>query len=57
MRIWSTAFADGGEIPMKNTQVAEDLSQALVFADVPETAESLVLISAAPAAPDPKAPK
>ena len=57
MRIWSTAFADGGEIPMKNTQEAEDLSPALVFADVPENAESLVLISDDPDAPDPKAPK
>ena len=35
MRIYSTAFAEGGEIPVKNTQEAEDLSPELVFEDIP----------------------
>lgn len=57
MRIYSTAFAEGGEIPMKNTQEAEDLSPELVFEDIPAGTKSLVLIADDPDAPDPKAPK
>lgn len=57
MRIWSPNFPDGGEIPMRNTQEAEDFSPALVFEDVPPKAQSLVLIVDDPDAPDPRAPK
>ena len=57
MRIYSTAFAEGGEIPVKNTQEAEDLSPELVFEDIPAGTKSLVLIADDPDAPDPKAPK
>ena len=57
MRIYSTAFPEGGEIPIKNTQEAEDLSPELVFEDIPSETKSLVLISDDPDAPDPQAPK
>ena len=57
MRIYSTAFLEGGEIPIKNTQEAEDLSPELVFEDIPSETKSLVLISDDPDAPDPQAPK
>lgn len=57
MRIYSTAFAEDGEIPVKNTQEAEDLSPELVFEDIPAGTKSLVLIADDPDAPDPKAPK
>ena len=56
MRIYSTAFAEGGENPAKNTQEAEDLSPELVFEDIPAGTKSLVLIADDPDAPDPKAP-
>ena len=57
MRISSTAFVHGGEIPQKNTQEGEDLSPELIFEDVPAAARSLVLIADDPDAPDPAAPK
>lgn len=57
MRIYSPDFADGGEIPVRFTQEADDLSPGLVFEDVPSEAKSLVLISDDPDAPDPAAPK
>lgn len=41
MRIYSTAFAEGGEIPVKNTQEAEDLSPELVFEDIPAGTKGL----------------
>ncbi len=57
MRIYSPDFAEGGEIPVRFTQEAEDLSPSLVFEDIPEGTRSLVLISDDPDAPDPAAPK
>lgn len=57
MRILSSAFTKGGEIPVRNTQEGEDLSPELIFECVPSSAKSLVLIADDPDAPDPEAPK
>lgn len=53
----SRAFENGDEIPSKYTCAGDDVSPALTWAGVPETARSLVLIIDDPDAPDPKAPK
>ncbi len=53
----SNAFDNGDVIPSKYTCEGEDISPPLVWAGVPETARSLVLIVDDPDAPDPKAPK
>jgi hypothetical protein len=53
----SPAFAPGGEIPALFTCEGRDLSPALDWTGVPETAKSLVLIVDDPDAPDPKAPR
>ena len=53
----SPAFAPGGEIPARFTCEGRDLSPALDWTGVPETARSLVLIVDDPDAPDPKAPR
>ena len=44
MKITSTAFADGGEIPLKYTCEGKDISPPLSWEDVPEGTQSLVLI-------------
>jgi Raf kinase inhibitor-like YbhB/YbcL family protein len=53
----SLAFLAGGEIPAAFTCEGRDVSPALQWAGVPESAKSLVLIVDDPDAPDPKAPK
>ena len=53
----SSAFAPGGEIASLHTCEGEDVSPALTWSGVPESAESLVLIVDDPDAPDPKAPR
>src|SRR5574341_2035810 len=53
----SLAFLAGGEIPEAFTCEGRDVSPALQWAGVPESAKSLVLIVDDPDAPDPKAPK
>jgi Raf kinase inhibitor-like YbhB/YbcL family protein len=53
----SPAFVPGGEIPALFTCEGRDLSPALDWTGVPESAKSLVLIVDDPDAPDPKAPK
>jgi len=53
----SSAFAPGGEIPSLHTCEGRDVSPALAWSDVPDSAESLVLIVDDPDAPDPKAPR
>jgi len=53
----STAFSDGGEIPVQFTCQGEDRAPALAWAGVPENTRSLVLIVDDPDAPDPKAPR
>jgi Raf kinase inhibitor-like YbhB/YbcL family protein len=57
MRITSSAFADGEEIPRKYTQEGSDLSPPLAWSGVPATTRSLALIVDDPDAPDPAAPK
>ena len=57
LALTSPAFSPGGEIPALFTCEGRDLSPALDWAGVPETAKSLVLIVDDPDAPDPNAPK
>jgi Raf kinase inhibitor-like YbhB/YbcL family protein len=57
LRITSSAFADGTEIPAKYTCEGNDTSPPLAWSGVPAGAKSLVLIVDDPDAPDPKAPK
>lgn len=56
LRLSSTAFTDGGEIPSKYTCEGEDIAVGLEWEGVPEGARSLVLIVDDPDAPDPKDP-
>ncbi len=53
----SSAFIEGGEIPLKYSCEGQDISPALEWKNVPENARSLVLIVDDPDAPDPRAPK
>lgn len=57
LRLSSTAFTDGGEIPSKYTCEGADISPPLQWTGVPKEARSLVLIIDDPDAPDPRAPK
>jgi Raf kinase inhibitor-like YbhB/YbcL family protein len=57
MKIWSTDFEAGGAIPPRFTCEADDISPALSWSGVPESAQSLALIVDDPDAPDPRAPK
>ena len=57
LKIESTAFADGGDIPRKYTCEGADVSPPLAWSGVPEGTRSLVLIVDDPDAPDPAAPR
>lgn len=57
MEIRSTAFADGGAIPVRHTCQGENISPPLSWAGIPAGTKSLVLIVDDPDAPDPRAPK
>lgn len=57
LKLTSTAFAHGGEIPSKYTCEGPDVSPPLAWTGVPANAKSLVLIVDDPDAPDPAAPK
>jgi Raf kinase inhibitor-like YbhB/YbcL family protein len=57
MKIESTAFAAGAEIPRAHTCEGDDVSPPLQFAEVPTAAKSLALIVDDPDAPDPAAPR
>ncbi len=57
MKLTSTAFASGGEIPRRHTCEGEDLAPPLHWSGVPAQAASLALIVDDPDAPDPAAPK
>lgn len=57
MELYSPAFAQGGEIPMKYTCEGRDVSPPLSWKGVPEGAESLALIVDDPDAPDPANPR
>jgi len=51
MRLKSSAFEQGGDIPSKYTGDAEDVSPAMDWADVPDGAKSFALICHDPDAP------
>lgn len=53
----SVAFTNGAEIPSTYTCEGADISPPLVWAGIPDSARSLVLIVDDPDAPDPRAPK
>lgn len=57
MKLVSSAFAEGGEIPALYTCQGKDISVPLSWKDVPNESKSLVLIVDDPDAPDPEAPK
>jgi Raf kinase inhibitor-like YbhB/YbcL family protein len=57
LTITSTAFTDGGVIPLAFTCEGSDRSPALAFGGVPAGAKSLALVVDDPDAPDPDAPK
>jgi hypothetical protein len=57
IRLTSTAFAHGGEIPARHTCEGQDVAPPLAWSGVPASAQSLVLIVDDPDAPDPAAPR
>jgi Raf kinase inhibitor-like YbhB/YbcL family protein len=57
MKITSSAFPDGGQIPTKYTCEGDDVSPPLSWSDLPQGTKSLALIVDDPDAPDPAAPK
>lgn len=57
LTLTSTAFEDGGTIPVRHTCDGGDISPALAWTGVPPAARSLVLIVDDPDAPDPAAPR
>jgi hypothetical protein len=57
MKITSSQFDPGGEIPALHTCQGKDHSPALAWTGVPANAKSLALIVDDPDAPDPAAPK
>ena len=57
MTLTSTAFANGGDIPMQYTADGENISPPLSWAGAPPQAKSLALVVEDPDAPDPAAPQ
>jgi hypothetical protein len=57
LRLTSSAFIDDGAIPEQYTCEGIDISPPLHWENVPEEAQSLVVIIDDPDAPDPQAPK
>lgn len=57
MKIVSTAFEHGKDIPKRYTADGQDISPPLSWEGVPANARSLALIVDDPDAPDPKAPR
>jgi len=57
LRLTSTAFADGADIPSRHTCEGQDVSPPLAWSGVPARTKSLALIVDDPDAPDPAAPQ
>ena len=57
LKLESTAFREGGEIPSTYTCEGRNISPPLAWSGVPTDARSLVLIIDDPDAPDPNAPR
>jgi Raf kinase inhibitor-like YbhB/YbcL family protein len=57
LRLTSSAFAAGGEIPARHTCDGEDVSPPLAWVDPPQGTKSFALVVDDPDAPDPKAPR
>ena len=57
LKIESSAFAAGAEIPIRYTGDGEDLSPPLAWSGLPAGTKSLALIVDDPDAPDPAAPR
>jgi Raf kinase inhibitor-like YbhB/YbcL family protein len=57
LRLFSPAFAAGGEIPRRHTCDGADVSPPLGWTGVPAAARSLALIVDDPDAPDPRNPR
>ncbi|HVV81673.1 MAG TPA: YbhB/YbcL family Raf kinase inhibitor-like protein [Kofleriaceae bacterium] len=57
MKLTSTAFTEGSEIPTQYTCEGADRSPPLAWSDVPAGTKSFALIVDDPDAPDPAAPK
>ena len=57
LKLSSTAFEPGAEIPTQYTCEGADMSPPLAWSGIPDGTRSLVLIVDDPDAPDPKAPR
>ncbi len=55
--IRSTAFIEGGEIPVRHTCEGEDLSPSLAWSGAPAGTRAFALVVDDPDAPDPAAPR
>ena len=57
LKLSSSAFSTGGNIPVEHTCEGADLSPPLSWCDIPAGTKSLALIVDDPDAPDPAAPR